>query len=477
MLPSRPHLQGRARYYSPARCGGANEVGTRGSWRHARMAAGVRSVGASGCRLSAGRRDQGFEWRRASGRAGHHRQNRHRDDPHGDDGRRRVVRVPQPAGRSVPVEGRDGRLQHPGPGRHRPAGQHQSDPRPDPDRRQHRRAGHCRRELRDDREPFHRRRPGHRQRAGHADSAERPPGDRIDFPVGPGHVRARRRSQHQQELSDRHDLGRRGTGQRHHLHHGRRHPQRSVQQPEPADAVSRCAAGVQGGDQLAAGEIRPSRGVGGEPRDQVRDQFVSRERVRVRPRLPLQRAELLCGHARQPQAQPVRRHARRSTAQGQAVLLRRLSGQGREDESADDRQLRAHGSDARGGLQRDRVTGLQRAPDYAGAGGRLRQQHDQPDRLQPGGDELPGTRAGLVRPVRPAAVRRAQRQHRAPVARTRRLHAVQLAEPVRALHVRGLRQSRHLRRRERLDAQPDRAEQPGALAGGRTQLDGVGRRW
>ena len=35
--------------------------------------------------------------------------------------------------------------------------------------------------------------------------------------------------------------------------------------------------------------------------------------------------------ARQPQAQPVRRHARRSTAQGQAVLLRRLSGQGREE--------------------------------------------------------------------------------------------------------------------------------------------------
>ena len=64
-----------------------------------------------------------------------------------------------------------------------------------------------------------------------------------------------------------------------------------------------------------------------------------------------------------------------------------------------------------------------------------------PSRLQPGRDEFPGTRAGLIRSVRPAAVRRAQRQHRAPVARTRRLHAVQLAEPVRALHVRGLRQS------------------------------------
>ena len=47
-------------------------------------------------------------------------------------------------------------------------------------------------------------------------------------------------------------------------------------------------------------------------------------------------------------------------------------------------------------------------------------------------------------------------------------------EPVRALPVRGLRQPGDLRRQERADAQPDRPEQPGALAGGRPQLDAVG---
>ena len=63
--------------------------------------------------------------RRAPGRVRHHRQNGYRDDPLGDDGCRRDVCVPEPSGRSLPVEGGAGRLQHPGPGRHRPAGQHQ----------------------------------------------------------------------------------------------------------------------------------------------------------------------------------------------------------------------------------------------------------------------------------------------------------------------------------------------------------------
>ncbi len=44
------------------------------------------------------------------------------------------------------------------------------------------------------------------------------------FLSGPRDVGARRRSEHQQELSDADDLGRRRSGQRHHLHHGRRHP-------------------------------------------------------------------------------------------------------------------------------------------------------------------------------------------------------------------------------------------------------------
>ena len=116
----------------------------------------------------------------------------------------------------------------------------------------------------------HRRRTGHRQPAHHGDAAQRPAGHRADLPLRPGHVGAGRRPQHEQEFPDRHHLGRRRTGQRHHLHHGRRHAQRSVQQPEPADAVSGCAAGIQGGDECAAGALRLSRGVGGQPGDQVR---------------------------------------------------------------------------------------------------------------------------------------------------------------------------------------------------------------
>ena len=82
--------------------------------------------------------------------------------------------------------------------------------------------------------------------------------------------------------------------------------------------------------------------------------------VRVHPRLPLQRAQLLRAGARQPEPQPVRRHARRADRQEQAVLLRRLPGTHREEQSADDDQLRADRGDAGRRLHRDRVAGLQR---------------------------------------------------------------------------------------------------------------------
>ena len=96
------------------------------------------------------------------------------------------------------------------------------------------------------------------------------------FLSGLATVGARRRPQHQQELSDGDHLGGRRPGQRHDLHHGRRHPQRSVQQPQPADAVPRRAAGVQGRDQRPAGPLRPPRLVGGQPGDQVGHQRLSR---------------------------------------------------------------------------------------------------------------------------------------------------------------------------------------------------------
>ena len=63
--------------------------------------------------------------------------------------------------------------------------------------------------------------------------------------------------------------------------------------------------------------------------------------VRVHPRLSLQRPQLLRPDAGQPEPQPVRRDDRRPVAQGQAVLLRRLPGQDREEQSAGNGELRA----------------------------------------------------------------------------------------------------------------------------------------
>ena len=80
--------------------------------------------------------------------------------------------------------------------------------------------------------------------------------------------------------------------------------------------------------------------------------------------------------ARQPAAQPVRRRARRSDDEEQGVLLRRLPGQDREDQSADQHQLHADPRDAERRLHRVRVAGLQRRraaqPDR-----RLREQPDR----------------------------------------------------------------------------------------------------
>ena len=78
--------------------------------------------------------------------------------------------------------------------------------------------------------------------------------------------------------------GGRRHGERHHLPAGRRHAQRSLQQPEPAAAVPRRAAGVQGRDERAARAVRPSLGGRRQRRDQVGDEPAPRQRLRVLPR-------------------------------------------------------------------------------------------------------------------------------------------------------------------------------------------------
>ncbi len=66
--------------------------------------------------------------------------------------------------------------------------------------------------------------------------------------------------------------------------------------------------------------------------------------------------------ARQPEPQPVRRHAGRADRQEQAVRLRRLPGAHREEQSGDDDQLRADAGDAERRLHRVHVAGVQRRP-------------------------------------------------------------------------------------------------------------------
>ena len=110
--------------------------------------------------------------------------------------------------------------------------------------------------------------------------------------------------------------------------------------------------------------------------------------------------------------------------QEQAVLLRRLPGQDREEQSAGDGQLRADRGDAGRRLHGDRVArraaaGRSRCRPAAG----FVEQHDQPVRIQPDRAEVPPARAGLDRSVRPPAVRHPEQQHRAPDAGQRRLHA------------------------------------------------------
>ena len=116
------------------------------------------------------------------------------------------------------------------------------------------------------------------------------------------------RPEHEQELPDHHDLGGRRPGQRHQLHHGRVDPQRSLQQPQPADALPGRDPGVQGRDERAAGPLRPSRGLHRQRGDAVGLEQGDGGRLRVPAELPVQRAQLLRARARQPEPQPVRRH-------------------------------------------------------------------------------------------------------------------------------------------------------------------------
>ena len=153
-----------------------------------------------------------------------------------------------------------------------------------------------------------------------------------------------------------------------------------------------------------------------------------RQRLRVHPRLSLQRAQLLRADARQPQAQPVRRHARRPRDQGQAVLLRRLPGPGREIESAGNRQLRADRQDAGRRFHRGGRPGVHAAHAVGRRPGFVNNTIN-PAAFSPIALKFLEHVPVVHRSVRTPPVRHPEQQHRAPDARPRRLHAVGPARP------------------------------------------------
>ena len=296
------------------------------------------------------------------------------------------------------------------------------------------------------------------------------------FLVGPRHVGARGRPQHQQELSDRHDLGGRRPGQRHDLHHGRRHPQRSVQQPQPADAVSRmrcrssrwrpapcrrATATMRRRRSTSSPSRAPTR-FKGSAFEFIRNYHFNASNAFATTRDSLQRNQfggVLGGPMMQEQgcssSAATRAGSRRPTRRPASATSRRramLTG-----------DFTAFASPACNG-------GGQRQPDR-----RLRRTtRSIPSRLSPVAQNfakyLPVDQAD---PCGRVQYRHPQQQHRAPGADQGRLHAEQPAVDLRPLSLRGLRQPRDLRRQERADAQPHRPEQPGALGRGRPQLRAV----
>ena len=209
------------------------------------------------------------------------------------------------------------------------------------------RAGQRDRRRHDGRVAQHRCRAGHRFPAGDRAAAERPAGDRARLLSGLATPAPTGRSSDEQELPDGDHLGGGRRGERHHLHHGRRLAQRSVQQPEPADAVSRRASGVQGRDELAAGALRsPCRGCGEcdhpsparTASDGVAFDFSRHYRFNEKSYFALEKDSLRRQQFGGTLGGPI--------IENRAVLLRGLSGQGREDEADDGAALRADGGDA-----------------------------------------------------------------------------------------------------------------------------------
>ena len=111
---------------------------------------------------------------------------------------------------------------------------------------------------------------------------ERPPGNRPHLSRRRRHHWPRGRSQLQQELPDAGNLSRGRSVEWHDLPARRRHPQRPIQQSEPAHPLPRRPAGVQGRNQCAARPVRPPRLRRGQRGHKIRRQRFSRRHFRIR---------------------------------------------------------------------------------------------------------------------------------------------------------------------------------------------------
>ena len=300
-------------------------------------------MGAGGCHRANQRCRTRSERRRVAGRHCHRHANRHGPQARYHDRNRWLVRHSEPDAGSVSPRGdASGLPQLPADGHHTTGRRIADRQRDHGDRRGGRDDyGASERLARRDEEP--RRRSGDDQQAGPRTAAERPEHGRpagAASRVGADAGRERDQPQH-------------GRRQRwHRVFAGGRSELRSVvctrwrdtQQPvrqlESAAAVPRRDRRVQGRDERHDGAERHAFRGSGKRHHQVGHQFIPRERLRVLPPSRDERDGSIRGQGRQrqsqgrrPQAQSVRRDARRTDCEGPAVLLPRLSGHERSSGS------------------------------------------------------------------------------------------------------------------------------------------------
>ncbi len=311
--------------------------------------------------------------------------------------------------------------------RHRPAGRRDADDQCDARARCARRVGHGRSGRAAGRRPQRR----HQQRGGAgADRGAAAPGPAGHGPPRDLGCRGADGGGQQPRLPRRreHLRGRRAADRRR-LHARRRHAQQPAAERQSPAAVPRRAAGIPHRHQRPLGAERCSFRRGGERDHEVRHQPLLGQPVRVPPRSPVQRHQPVCGQGprrpaagRRAQAQPVRRHARRADHQGQAVLLRRLPGDGAPPASLVEHRVRADRVDAGRRLHRLRVSSLQwrTSGDTPRA---VRQQPREPISVQPRGAEHRKAASVDDRSLRTRELRRQGRPRRASAAGEDRLPA------------------------------------------------------